>query len=44
VTDAQTRLQRGRENRISAIFNHALARIDLAAAMGDIQGLVDNWR
>jgi outer membrane protein TolC len=44
VTDAQTRLQRGRENRISAIFNHALARIELAAAMGNIQGVVANWR
>jgi outer membrane protein TolC len=44
VTDAQTRLQRSRENRISAIFNHALARVDLAAAMGNIQSLVSNWR
>src|SRR5262245_20874509 len=44
VTDAQTRLQRSRENRISAIFNHALARIDLAAAMGSIHELVRNWR
>jgi outer membrane protein len=44
VTDAQTRLQRGRENRISAIFNHALARIDLAASTGNIHGLVTNWR
>jgi len=44
VTDAQTRLQRARENRISALFNHAIARIDLAAATGTIQQLVSNWR
>jgi outer membrane protein len=44
VTDAQTRLQRARDNRISAIFAHALARVDLAAAMGSIQELVNNWR
>jgi outer membrane protein TolC len=44
VTDAQTRLQRSRENRISALFNHALARVDLASAMGNIQELVNNWR
>src|SRR5262249_13734635 len=44
VTDAQTRLQRSRENRITAIFNHSLARIDLAASMGNIHELVSNWR
>jgi len=44
VTDAQTRLQRARENQITALFNHALARIDLAAATGTIQQLVNNWR
>jgi outer membrane protein len=44
ITDAQTRLQRARDNRVSAIFNHALARIDLAAAMGTIQQLVNHWR
>jgi outer membrane protein TolC len=44
VTDAQTRLQRARANRVSAIFNHAVARIDLAAAMGEIQTLINNWR
>ncbi len=37
VTDAQTRLQRARDNRIAALFNHNLARIDLAAAMGTIR-------
>jgi outer membrane protein len=44
ITDAQTRLQRARDNKISAVFSHALARIDLAAAMGTIQELVNNWR
>jgi outer membrane protein TolC len=44
VTDAQTRLQRARANQISAIFNHAVARIDMAAATGAIQPLIDNWR
>jgi outer membrane protein len=44
VTDAQARLQRARENRISALFNHSIARIDLAAATGTIQQLVTNWR
>ena len=39
VTDAQTRLQRARDNRISALANHSLARIDLAAAMGAIRSM-----
>lgn len=37
VTDAQTRLARARENQINALFNHNLARIDLATAMGTIR-------
>lgn len=40
VTDAQTRLQRARDNQISALFNHNLARIDLSTAMGTIQQFV----
>jgi outer membrane protein TolC len=44
VTDAQTRLQRARENQIAALFNHALARVDLGAATGTIQQLINNWR
>ncbi len=40
VTDAQTRLTRARENRISALFNHNLARIDLGAAMGTVERIV----
>ena len=40
VTDAQTRLDRARENHISALYNHNLARIDLGAAMGTIQSMI----
>jgi outer membrane protein len=43
VTDAQTRVQRARENHINALFNHNLARVDLHSAMGTIQQLVDNF-
>lgn len=37
VTDAQTRLERARENSIAALFNHNLARVSLAAATGAIR-------
>ena len=40
VTDAQTRLQRARDNRIAAMFQHNLARIELAAAMGAIHRII----
>ena len=43
VTDAQTRLQRARDNLTSALYNHNLARIDLNTAMGTIQALVDGF-
>ena len=43
VTDAQTRLQRARDNLTTALYNHNLARIDLSTAMGTIQALVDNF-
>lgn len=43
VTDAQTRLQRARDNQILALFNYNLARIDLNSAMGTIQQLIDNY-
>jgi outer membrane protein len=36
VTDAQTRLDRARDNLIAALYNHNLARIDLATATGTI--------
>ncbi|HLJ47573.1 MAG TPA: TolC family protein [Bryobacteraceae bacterium] len=40
VTDAQTRLDRARQNEIDALYNHNLARIDLATAMGRIETAV----
>lgn len=40
VTDAQTRLERARENRIEALHEHNLARIELAAATGVINRIV----
>jgi outer membrane protein len=40
VTDAQTRLERARENRVAALFNYNLARIDLSSATGTIQQVI----
>ncbi len=40
VTDAQTRLQRALDNRISALYNYNVARVDLAAATGTIQSMI----
>jgi outer membrane protein len=40
VTDAQTRLARARDNRINALYNYNLARIDLGTAMGTIQSMI----
>ncbi len=40
VTDAQTRLERARGNRILALFNYNLARIDLNSAMGTIRQMI----
>lgn len=37
VTDAQTRLERARDNQTAALFNFQLARIDLAQAMGSVR-------
>ena len=37
ITDAQTRLQRARDNQVTALFAHNLARIDWFAAMGRIE-------
>jgi outer membrane protein len=36
VTDAQTRLDRARDNEIAALYNYNLARLDLATATGSI--------
>ena len=40
VTDAQTRLERARDNRIAALFNHNIARFDLGQATGTILTMV----
>jgi len=44
VTDAQTRLERARENRIQALFVHNLARLDLHSAMGTIGQMISGDR
>ena len=36
VTDAQTRLQRARDNQVISLYDHNLARLDLATATGAI--------
>lgn len=41
VTDAQTRLDRARDNQIAALYNHNQARLDLAAATGTIGDYVN---
>jgi outer membrane protein TolC len=40
VTDAQTRLQRARDNRINALYNYNVARIDLGTATGTIHSMI----
>jgi outer membrane protein len=40
VTDAQTRLERARENRIVALFNYSRARLDLGTATGTIAQMI----
>jgi outer membrane protein TolC len=40
VTDAQTRLERARDNRIAALFNHNVARFDLGQATGTILAML----
>ncbi len=40
VTDAQTRLERARDNQTEALYLYNLARLDLAQAMGKIRSLV----
>jgi outer membrane protein TolC len=41
VTDAQTRLDRARDNQLAALYAHNLARIDLASATGSIGDYVN---
>jgi outer membrane protein TolC len=40
VTDAQTRLERARDNQTAALYNYSVARIDLAQAMGKVRSTV----
>ncbi len=40
VTDAQTRLERARDNTTDALYNYNLARLDLAQAMGHVRAMV----
>jgi outer membrane protein TolC len=40
VTDAQTRLERARDNTTDALYNYNLARLDLAQAMGRVRSLL----
>jgi outer membrane protein len=40
VTDAQTRLERARDNRIDALFSYNAARIDLGRAMGNVHRMI----
>lgn len=40
VTDAQTRLERARDNRVLALYNYNVARFDLGQAMGTIRSMI----
>jgi outer membrane protein len=40
VTDAQTRLERARDNQTDALYSHNVARIQLAQAMGRVRTVV----
>lgn len=40
VTDAQTRLERARDNRIDALYGYNIARIDLGRATGSVRRMV----
>ncbi len=40
VTDAQTRLERARDNQTQALYNYNVARIDLEQAMGKVRASV----
>ena len=42
VTDAQTRLERARDNRIAALYNHNVARVDLGQATGTIAEMIQH--
>jgi outer membrane protein TolC/anti-anti-sigma regulatory factor len=40
VTDAQTRLERARDNQIAALYTYNVARVDFAQAQGTIQHFI----
>jgi outer membrane protein len=40
VTDAQTRMERARDNQIGALYRYNMARIDLAQALGKVRSMV----
>ena len=40
VTDAQTRLERARDNQIAALFGFNVAKVDLAQATGKVRSMV----
>jgi outer membrane protein len=40
VTDSQTRMERARDNQITALFAYNAARIDLGKAMGNLQSMI----
>jgi len=40
VTDAQTRLERARDNQTAALYNYNVARSDLAQSMGKVRSMV----
>ena len=41
VTDAQTRLERARDNQTAALYNYNVARIDLAQSVGAVRRMVE---
>jgi outer membrane protein TolC len=41
VTDAQSRLERARDNQTTALYNYNVGRIDLAQAMGAVRKSVE---
>ena len=41
VSDASDKLERARTNKIDAVYNHSVARIDLGHALGKTQSMID---
>jgi outer membrane protein TolC len=40
VTDAQTRLERARDNQTAALYQYNVSRVDLAQAMGNVRSII----